>query len=352
MSAGITQLRLAAQRIAAPLEGDAADVVRWLTAVQAQDFPGAVTSVGLRLRNGKRDSVLAALDAGTVVRSWPMRGTLHFVPAEDLGWMLRTTAPRIVASLGRRHRELGIDDHIIGTARDLAIDALTGGGALSRNELIGLWSDAGLLEVKERGSHLIAYLAMTGLLCFGPVRSGQQQLVLIDEWIKNPRRPGQEEALGEFAVRYFRSHGPATVKDFRWWTQLRAADVKTALALARPELERHWHDGVEYLMDPGTPALLASVSAEAAGLFLLPGFDEYLLGYQDRSAALKPEYAQLIVPGGNGVFRPTVVSDGQVLGTWKRVGKGKNQRLESTSFARGFSKATLHRLEERFATLG
>lgn len=351
MSVGLTHLRLAAQRIAAPLEGDAADVVRWLTAVQAQDFPGAVTSVALRLRNGTRNSVLAALDAGTVVRSWPMRGTLHFVPAEDLGWMLRTTAPRMVDAMAKRRSELGIDDRIINTARGLAHDVLAGGNAVSRNELVGLWRDAGLLEVKECGYHLIGYLAMTGVLCFGPVRGTEQQLVLIDEWITNPRRLEPEQALGEFAARYFRSHGPATVKDFGWWTKLRAAEVKTGVAQARPGLESYWHDGVEYLMDPATPALLATASDEVSRLFLLPGFDEYLLGYQDRSAALKPEYAQLIVPGGNGVFRPTVVADGQVSGTWKRIGKGGSRRLESTPFAAAFPKAKLHRAEQRLAAL-
>ncbi|WP_051441787.1 winged helix DNA-binding domain-containing protein [Arthrobacter sp. H14] len=348
---GIGQLRLVSQRIAAPMEAGAADVVRWMMAVQAQDFNGAVTSVALRFQGGTREAVLAALDAGTIVRSWPMRGTLHFVPAEDLGWMLRTTAARMVATSARRHAELGIDDRLIGAARDIALAEMRDGKPISRNELIALWRKAGLLEVKERGYHLIGHLAMTGVLCFGPVRGGEQQLVLIDSWIPHPRRLEPDEALGELALRYFRSHGPATVKDFGWWTKLRAADVKTAVALARQNLESSWYDGVEYLMDPASPALPGGEAHEASGLFLLPGFDEYLLGYQDRSAALRPEFAQRIVPGGNGVFRPTIIRDGQVTGTWKRAGKGVDRRIEPTSFSRRFTKAELRLIERRFATL-
>lgn len=350
-STGIGQLRLVSQRIAAPMEAGAADVVRWMMAMQAQDFKGAVTSVALRFHNGTRESVLASLDAGSIVRSWPMRGTLHFVPAEDLGWMLRTTAARIVATSARRHAELGIDDRLIAAARDIALAKMSDGEPLSRNDLIVLWRQAGLLEMKERGYHLIGHLAMSGVLCFGPVRDGEQQLVLIDSWIPRPRRLEPDEALGELALRYFRSHGPATVKDFGWWTKLRAADVKTAVALARPDLESCWYDGVEYLMDPASPALAAGGADDASGLFLLPGFDEYLLGYQDRSAVLGTEDAQRIVPGGNGVFRPTIIRDSQVSGTWKRAGKGTDQTIEPTSFHRRFTKSELRLIERRFAAL-
>ncbi|GAB3520459.1 crosslink repair DNA glycosylase YcaQ family protein [Arthrobacter monumenti] len=318
--------------------------------MQAQDFNGAVTSVALRFHDGRREAVVAALNAGTVVRSWPMRGTLHFVPAEDLGWMLRSTASRIVATSARRHAELGIDDRLIAAARDIAVAKMSDGTPLSRNDLIALWRQAGLLEMKERGYHLIGHLAMTGVLCFGPVQKGEQLLVLIDTWIPHPRRLGPEEALGELALRYFRSHGPATVKDFSWWTKLRAADAKTAVALARPNLETRWYDGVEYLMDPAAAALPGGEADETSGLFLLPGFDEYLLGYQDRSAALRPDEAQRVVPGGNGVFRPTIVRDSQVRGTWKRIGKGAAQRIEPTSFNGRFTKAELRLIEQRFTT--
>lgn len=328
----IALLRLAAQRIAGPGFATATDVVRWLTAAQAQDYPGAVTSIALRTEARTRQSVEAALNAAEVVRSWPMRGTLHFVLAEDLPWMLGLTTERLLAGAASRRAALGLDMHTIEHARQLATDALAGGRQLRRDTLLTIWDEAGLLTVKQRSYHLIWYLAQTGTLCYGPVRDGEQCIVLLDDWVPHPRRPEREEALGEWVLRYFHSHGPATVKDFAWWTKLIAADVKTGLAIARPQLERIEVDGVEYFMHPETTALLDSCRRRAKGVFLLPGFDEYMLGYQDRSAALPAEFAQRIVPGNNGMFQSTVIADGEVVGTWKRTGRGAKQTVLATPF--------------------
>ena len=322
--ADLARLRLAAQRIAGPGFDTAAEAVGWLTAVQAQDFPGAVTSVALRTRSRSRDDVLAALTTGAVVRSWPMRGTLHFVPAEDLPWLLELAAPRVLKGAARRQAELHLDEPTLARAGELAVAALSGRRELSRAGLLAHWEQAGVSTTGQRGYHLIWHLAHTGTLCLGPVRDGEQRLVLLSEWAPRVRHPEPDEALGELAVRYFRSHGPATVKDFTRWTKLTAAEVRIALALARPQLDPVEVDGVEYLMDPATPGRLAVASTrrQVRGVVLLPGFDEFMLGYGDRTAALPAEFADRIVPGGNGMFRGTVVSDGQVVGTWNRSGKG------------------------------
>ncbi len=328
----IALLRLAAQRIVGPGFATATDAVRWLMAVQAQDYPGAVTSIAMRTEPRTRQSVEAALNAGEVVRSWPMRGTLHVVLAEDLSWMLDLTTKRLIAGAAARRAALGLDLPTIEHARRLATDALAGGRQLSRDDLLTIWDEAGLLTVKQRSYHLLWHLAQTGTLCYGPVRDGEQHIVLVDEWVSNPRRLDREEALGEWALRYFRSHGPATVRDFAWWTKLAAAEVKTALAIAKPQLERVDVDGVEFLMDPETTALLDSCRSSAQGVFLLPGFDEFMLGYQDRGAALPAAFAQRIVPGNNGMFQPTVVAGGEVVGTWTRTGRGSKRAVLATPF--------------------
>ncbi|HEY6423297.1 MAG TPA: winged helix DNA-binding domain-containing protein [Pseudonocardiaceae bacterium] len=328
----IALLRLAAQRIAGPGFGTATEAVRWLTAVQAQDYSGAVTSIALRTEPATRGSVEAALNSGEVVRSWPMRGTLHFVLAEDLPWMLDLTTTRLIAGAASRRAGLGLDLPTLEHARQLATDALAGGRQLRRVALLAIWDDAGLLTVKQRSYHFIWHLAQTGTLCYGPVRDGEQCLVLLEEWVQHPRRLERDEALGEWALRYFHSHGPATVKDFAWWTKLVAADVKTGLAIARPQLERIEVDGVEYFMHPETTALLESCRSRAQGVFLLPGFDEYMLGYQDRSAALPAEFAQRVVPGNNGMFQSTIIVDGAVTGTWKRTGRGSKQTVLARPF--------------------
>ena len=302
-----------------------------MTAVQAQDYRGALTSVALRTEGGSRADVEAALTAGQVVRSWPMRGTLHLVAARDLAWLLGLTAARQVAGAARRRGQLGIDETTLRQAHDVA-HRLLSGRALRRDDLMAAWAAEGISTQGQRGYHLLWHLAQSGTVCLGPVRDGEQLVVLLAEWVPVPRRLQREEALGELATRYFRSHGPATAKDLARWTGLPAADAKAALAAARPDLARLEVDGVEHLMDPATPDRLASCRREALGVFLLPGFDELLLGYADRAAVLPAEFADRIVPGGNGMFRPTVVSGARVVGTWRTVGRGAQRRVEATAF--------------------
>jgi hypothetical protein len=306
--------------------------VRWLTASQAQDPGGVLTSVALRTASRTREDVEAALAAGEIVVSWPMRGTLHLVAAEDLPWMLELTASRVVAGAAARRARLGLDEAQLEHARELAAAALAGGRLLRRDEVYAVWDDAGLPTTGQRGYHMLGHLAQTGTLCFGPVRDGERRVVLIDEWIPRPRRLQREEALGELAARYFRGHGPATTADFTRWTRLPAADVRAGLALARPHLARIETGGVEYFLDPRTPDLLDAHRSHARGVFLLPGFDEFILGYADRSAVLAGEFADRIVPGGNGVFRPAVVSDGRVVGTWRHTGRGAKRTVAATPF--------------------
>jgi hypothetical protein len=307
-----------------------------MTAMQAQDFAGAVLAVALRTRSRSRAEVHEALDTGKVVRSWPMRGTLHFVAAEDLQWMLSLTAERSLATSEKYLIQLGLEHQTIERARDLSIETLTGGGRISRADLLAVWEKTGI-NVKDHGYRLIWHLAQTRTLCIGPTGrtpadGTEQHFVLFDEWITTSRQLERDEALGEWSRRYFLSHGPATVKDFTWWTQLRAADVKIAMAIAAPQLERIVVDDVTYYLDPQTLAATAARKRKAREVFLLPGFDEYLLGYQNRGAVLPPEFAGRVVPGSNGIFLPTIISDGEVIGTWKRVGTGTKRTLVALPF--------------------
>jgi Winged helix DNA-binding domain len=151
-----------------------------------------------------------------------------------------------------------------------------------------------------------------------------------------PRRPAREEALGELVRRYFTGHGPATVADLVRWAGTTVRDVRTGLALARGELATIDVDGVEHFLDPATPDRLAACRDEARGLLLLPGFDEFVLGYGDRRAILDERFADRIVPGGNGMFHPTVVVDGRIAGTWQWTGRGARRAVTATPFTGGF----------------
>lgn len=334
----IVRLRLSAQRLVGTRPGTAAEVVRHMTALQGQDLPGVMTSIALRTARRDRAEVVRGMNDGEIVRSWPMRSTLHAVPARDLGWMLALTAPGMLAGAATRRQRLGVDDEMVARARDLARDALSGGGSLGRAELLALWEKAGLLDVPQRGYHLLVNLSQRGVLCFGPHDGREQRVVLLEEWVPRPRTLERDEALGEWVLRYFRSHGPATVRDFAWWTKLPMREVRAGLAVARRELATTEVGGVEYLMDPATPDLLAAARKEADGLHLLPGFDEFVLGYSDRGAAIPDAHADAIVPGNNGMFRGTVVAGASVVGTWKK-GRGGVDATPFTEFTAAVRRA-------------
>jgi hypothetical protein len=325
-------LRLVAQGVAGPGTGPV-EVVRRLTAVQGQDFPGALTSIALRTTERRRKDVEAALDAGEIVRSWPMRGTLHVLAADDLHWMLDLLSARAMAGLAGRRERLGLTEADVERARELVTAALSGGGRMRRADLLAAIEDGGVAITGQRGYHLLWYLAQTGTLCLGPTDgAGEQLFVLLDEWVRAPRRLTGEEAFAELARRFFLGHGPATVHDLARWAGIPVRDARAGLAVARRELAVIEVDGVEHLMDPATPDRLAGCRDEATGLFLLPGFDEFVLGYGDRRAILDPQFAEHIVPGNNGMFRPTVVHGGRVVGTWQWTGRGAKRTVTATPF--------------------
>lgn len=352
----LLRLRRLAQAIDGPREPDPASVARRLLALQGQDFAAGCWALALRTTGATQSDVLAALDAGLVIRSWPMRGTLHFVPPEDLRWMLSVTTDRIVAGLARRQRQLELTAADFARAADVVTAALTGGGSIGRAELMQLWEGAGLTTTGQRGYHLIYFLAQTGLLCWGPVvRSANgnptQALVLLDEWAPPPRALEPDEAAARFLLRYLEGHGPATVKDFVWWTKGTVALAKTARSVLGDALTTLEVDGVEYLLTAELADRAVSAPptrSEKDAVHLLPAFDEYLLGYQDRTPILDDEHWELIVPGNNGIFQPIIVAAGRVVGTWRREGgRVTPQPFSSLSAAR---EAQLQRSARAYAT--
>ncbi|MGY1713279.1 winged helix DNA-binding domain-containing protein [Geodermatophilus sp. SYSU D01106] len=346
----VALLRLVAQRVAGPPFPDAAAAVRGLLALQGQELPGALTSVALRTPDRSRAGVEAALADGTVVRSWPMRSTLHLTPAEDLPWMLDLLGPRVLAGAARRREVVGLTLDDLERARGVAVAALSGGRRLGRKELLAALADGGCDVAGQRGYHSLWFLAQTGTLVLGPLEGGDQAFVLLDEWVPAPRRPDREEALAELALRYFTGHGPAGVADLVRWAGTTVRDARAGLAAVRDRLAAVDVDGTELYLDPEVPDRLAACRAEAEGLHLLPGFDEVVLGYADRTCTVPAEHADRIVPGGNGVFRPTVVVGGTAVGTWRWTGTG-TRRVASAEPFTAFPDGVAERVPELAAAL-
>jgi hypothetical protein len=290
-----------------------AGIVSWFGAMQAQDVNSALWSLGVRLPGSTLTAVNDALEDRSVLRTWPMRGTVHFVPAADAHWMLELMGVRALAGAAKRRDVLGLDEKTVDRAVDLLGSALAGGKRLTRAECLATLTAGGVEVTGQRGYHLLWYAAQRGVTAIAPHVGKEQTFVLLDDWVPAPARPSREEALALIAMRYFRSHGPATRKDFVGWTGLTMGDCRAGIAAAGNALVTVDVDGVEMIMSA------AATSAGHEGWLALPGFDEYMLGYKDRSLMATPEELAAIIPGGNGVFQSTLVRDGRVVATWKRV---------------------------------
>lgn len=346
----VALMRLVAQRVVGPPHATPEDAVGHLLAVQAQDLPGSLTSVALRTAARSADDVRAAFDDARLVRTWPMRGTLHTLRAEDARWPLDLLAAGPLSWMARRRVELGLDDATLTRARDLLTGALEGGGGLTRPEVLALWQQHGISTAGGHGYHLLAHLAHVQLICLGPLRGKDQAFVLVDAWVPGARRLEPDDALGELALRFFRSHGPATVADLARWAGLPRGEVRRGVAAAGDALATLEVDGVTYLLDPQVPDLTTRFRAEARGVHLLPGFDEIVLGYADRSVTVPPEHAEAIVPGRNGVFRPTVLHDGVAVGTWRRGKRRSDPPVTVEPFGE-LPPGVAEAVDERFAAL-
>ena len=318
----IAALRLTAQRLGTTRSESPADAARWMLAVQAQELPGAKWSLGLRTKGGTEVAVDAALDAGEVVRSWPLRGTLHLVAAEDIVWLLSLTGSRQIGGATSRRSALGITDSDIGRAEEAVRDALAGRRVLPRDQLLARIRAGGVATDGQRGYHLIRHLAHAGTLVMGAADGRGQAFALLEDWVKIPPALDRDEALGELALRYLRSHGPASEADLARWAGIPLGEARRGRAICGAALATIELGGRTYHLDPEALDRETGVDPPpVTRALLLPGFDEYLLGYRDRSAVLAPEHADRIVPGGNGLFRPTIVVDGQVVGTWRRTAR-------------------------------
>lgn len=322
----IAQLRLFSQHIAQADFKTAEDVVSHMVALQAQDYPGALWATALRTSGLKRTDVEQAIIDRKIVRTWPMRGTLHLLAAKDVRWVVALLAPRATAAAAGRRRQLGIDEAALEKAKGIILSALSGGKCLSRQQLCMLLDAHGVETAGQRGIHFLRHFSETGLLCFGPHEGKQPTFVLVDEWLSPTPTKSRDEALGELAERYFTSHGPASLKDFIGWGFLTVKDAKRGIEIAGGNLKSTVVSGVEYWFSD-----TVGVKDEPI-VRLLPGFDELMLGYKDRSAGLAPRYAERIVPGGNGMFLPTLIIDGTVHGTWKRTQRTSSQEITILPF--------------------
>ena len=327
----IARLRLVAQEVHKPTADGPLGAVSHLTAMQGQDLLGVLWSIGLRTPGATEADVRSAFDRRELVRSWPMRGTLHVSTPDDLRLILPLSRHRLETTFATRRRDLGIDARDVVDATDAALANLQG-RPMVRKELFAAFESAGQSTSGQRGAHLIGAIAHAGLICLGPFVGREQAFVLLDEWAPAGREiPPRDDALDEVALRYFLGHGPATVADLAWWANLTLTDVRAAIARVEDRLATLTVGTTTYYASPELAGHASTVPG-ARSVHLLPGFDENLLGYTDRSAALAVAHSPLIVPGNNGMFKSTIVVGGRVVGTWSRAEKPKSIQLTAHPF--------------------
>jgi len=320
----LTQHRLHNQHITHQTLATPVDVVRWLGAIQGQDYPGAKWAIGLRLPGNTDADIEQAIAGHAIVRTWLLRGTLHLSAAEDLCWMLALVAPRLINGNAHRYAQLALDEFTLTRSNDILAGALQGGVELDRRALLALLEEHGISTEGQRGVYLLQRASLDGLIAQG-VQRGQYGTFFALDTLPPGRALAREEALAELARRYFTTRGPATLQDFVWWSSLTTPDARAAIASIQGEIVEETVDGQRYWRPEVSPIESKEVAA------LLPGFDEYLLAYRDRRAALAPEHEPHIKRGG--MFAPTIMVGGRIAGTWQRKIKKRAVAITLNSFA-------------------
>jgi hypothetical protein len=353
----VRRLRMRSQRLAKRRPAAVDAVVRGVGALQAQDTQASRLAV--RARSEALDAAAvtrACNEERCVVRTWLMRGTLHMVAAEDIGWMLRFLGPSLAAGDRRRRLQLGLTDDVCERALLAIRETLAGGGRgmprpYTRAELVRALAGVGV-QIEPKGqapAHMVFYAATRGLICRGPEREDDEpSYVLLEGWVDRQLDREPEDALAELARRYTGGHGPAGARDFAAWAGITLGQARQGLQAIAGELEE-----VEVGGDPAW--MMARAAADETGddepcVRLLPLFDAYVLGYRNRDFALAPQFAQRVQAGG-GWIHPTVVVDGRIVGTWRQRRQGNALTVTVRPFER-LDSGLLRYLEAEAADVG
>ncbi len=327
---------LSANRFTKPEE-----VVRWLGAVQAQDYPGARWALGLRMARATDDTIERAVDAGRIIRTHVLRPTWHFVTPADIRWMLALTAPRVQKTMSYYRRQHGLDAAALRRSENAIARALRGGAELVRDELTKAVRGAGVALNVGTLYHILMHAELNAVICSGARRGRQSTYALLDDRVPAVRALSRDQALAELTRRYFTSHGPAQVSDFVWWSGLTMKDARAGLEMVQRDVTSETIDGKTYWSTPKALPRRSAAGAKA-GAYLLPIYDEYLIAYKDRSASLDVvRWAQ----AHHDAYTAPIVVRGRVVGGWKRT-LMKQKVVVSLAFFAPMTKADKHAVAE------
>ena len=323
----IASQRLVNQKIQNSKISSPQELINWMGAMQAQDFNQSKWAVGLRLPGITEKQVEDAFNRGQILRTHVMRPTWHFVSPDDIYWVLDLTAKQIKSAMKARNRQLELTEEDFKASQEVMIKALEGNRHLTRDELSEFLNAAGISTNGQRLPHILMEAEIDRIICSGPMKGKKQTYALLEERVPNKIELSTDEALALLAKKYFTSHGPATVADFVWWSGLPVSQARKAVALNDKNLISETINGEAYwLANHQTTATSLPDSA-----FLLPAFDEYLVSYKNREAAIGSEDLPKAV-SKNGIFWPITVINGQISGLWKKTAKKDTITFEFDAF--------------------
>ena len=324
----ISAQRLSQQRLSQGQFANPAEAVAWLGAVQAQDFLYALWAVGLRVQNSTQESIERAIAEKSILRTWAMRGTLHFLASADAHSLLALLLPSNLSRGASNHRRVGLDEATFSKSNAILQKTLQGGQRLERKDLVAALKGNGIAIDDNRFLFLVHRAAVEGLICFGPRRGKQVTFTLLDEWLPPSHPFSHDDTLASLALRYFTGHAPAALKDFTWWSGLPAAEARSGLEMVKSQLISHTLGDQTFWL----PANLPADPPAPDSVVLLPDFDEFIVGYADRSAAVPPALLPLMT-AREGVFSPAILLNAQIAGIWRRTLVKNAVSLSLTPFA-------------------
>jgi len=316
-----------------------AEVVSYLGAMQAQDYGMSKWAVGLRSGNTTHEEVEQAIDRGLILRTHVLRPTWHLVHPEDIRWMLALSASRIRAAGAGQIRNVELNDKIFRRSGKIIEKALVKDHHLTRTELMSRLGSAGIATNDIRSAYIMMWAELDGLVCNGPRKGKQFTYALLEERVPPAPKLSRDESLARLALRYFSSHGPATIHDFAWWAGLLLSDAKKGVETSGG----HWQTitiGAKkyWFADPSSsPATLMPATPSgkrprsSAVAHLLPAFDELIIGYTDRSALLDAATEKRFITS-NGLFRPAILVEDKLTGCWSRTEKSGKTTITQDLF--------------------
>lgn len=321
----IAEARLWNQRLMGSPFDDPASAVRWLGAVQAQDYLGAKWALALRGRDLRNDDIDAAFDAGHFLRTHVMRPTWHFVAPEDLRWLLALTGPRVHQVNRHMYRQLELDDAVFRRTSRRLVRALEGGRSLTRSELAEALERDGIVARGTRLAYILMHAELSALVCSGPLRGKQHTYALLEERIAPAPELPREEAFATLVRRYFTSHGPATAHDFSWWSGLKVSETRRVLTMVSEDLDNVQVDGETYWFAEWE----VPDASEEPIIQLLPNYDEQVVAYRDRRHIIDPAAADALSERGDGPLAVHLIArNGQVIGGWRHSTGRTRQVIE------------------------